>query len=670
MRRNTKTMWVGVRRLCGACVNVFVCGVLAWVTPAHAAVQAFTYTGALTNPDGTQITADGVACVREHATDTCDFRVRLYTAATGGTLVWEDVVHNVELGDTGGAFTLTLDCDGDFAACSKGDGPNFATDALFIDVAFDPSGNADFAEGETFTPRTQMTAAAYAFHAQDAAQFQGLELDAFVRTDADSTIADDATLHINGDLKSSGDVTFTDTQIALDGSVTDLAVKGDFSINNDDLFIQKATGLIGIGTRAPLGAVHVTTPQDIAALYVDGAHPGPSTAPALAVHVNDATDTFAQFTQGVELFPRLAISAQGVVRLGSGLAAPDTQLYRSDTQTLKTDAAFVVGGNLGIGVDAPADPISVANGARLTAGGTWTNASDERLKENFMTVDGADILEKLAHLRITRWNYKREDANVTHIGPTAQDFFAAFGLGGSDTSISTIDPAGVAIVGVQELYARDKERAAALEDVRRELRKLREDVADDVQARVARSDDDTDRKIAQLEAEVAQLREYYAALADAYATLDPEQFAAALLAQEDAVSGAQTPTPKPETEMSAESADQEQGDDAQSAVGNNEPRDAAVQGVTAEAPGDASVPVVRGESIAQGTVTVTVPEGATHAQVFVPEAGIAEGERITLGSDDDSITLRVGEVRAGEGFAILLENAASGTYDVQWSYEE
>jgi len=93
----------------------------------------------------------------------------------------------------------------------------------------------------------------------------------------------------------------------------------------------------------------------------------------------------------------------------------------------------------------------MASGAYVTAGGVWTNASDRKLKENFTPVDLADILNKIDTLPITRWNYKSENSSIKHIGPVAQDFHAIFGLGNDDTSISTIDPAGVALLGIQAL---------------------------------------------------------------------------------------------------------------------------------------------------------------------------------------------------------------------------
>jgi len=109
-------------------------------------------------------------------------------------------------------------------------------------------------------------------------------------------------------------------------------------------------------------------------------------------------------------------------------------------------------GNVGIGTTTPTlGPLTMASGAFVTAGGTWTNASDRNLKENFATLTPASILEKIDQLPVTQWDYKTEGPTVNHIGPVAQDFWDAFHLGNSSTSISTIDPAGVALLGIQAL---------------------------------------------------------------------------------------------------------------------------------------------------------------------------------------------------------------------------
>ena len=70
---------------------------------------------------------------------------------------------------------------------------------------------------------------------------------------------------------------------------------------------------------------------------------------------------------------------------------------------------------------APYDPskiITTRGGAYLSGnGGTWTDASDRNLKENFTSVDGLDILEKLSRLPMTEWNYISEGEGVRRIGP-------------------------------------------------------------------------------------------------------------------------------------------------------------------------------------------------------------------------------------------------------------
>jgi trimeric autotransporter adhesin len=73
------------------------------------------------------------------------------------------------------------------------------------------------------------------------------------------------------------------------------------------------------------------------------------------------------------------------------------------------------------------------------SGGTWRNSSDRNLKERFTKVDERALLAKLAAIPIESWNYKSESLSVRHIGPMAQDFFAAFALDRGDKHISTVD---------------------------------------------------------------------------------------------------------------------------------------------------------------------------------------------------------------------------------------
>jgi trimeric autotransporter adhesin len=111
--------------------------------------------------------------------------------------------------------------------------------------------------------------------------------------------------------------------------------------------------------------------------------------------------------------------------------------------------------------------ISTWTGARLTDGGIWSNASDKHRKTDFGDVNPRDVLERLAALPVRQWRYTNEDAGVKHLGPVAQDFQAAFGLGTDDTTIGTVDADGVALAAIQglnlklreELHRRDAENA-------------------------------------------------------------------------------------------------------------------------------------------------------------------------------------------------------------------
>ena len=68
-------------------------------------------------------------------------------------------------------------------------------------------------------------------------------------------------------------------------------------------------------------------------------------------------------------------------------------------------------------------------------------------------------------MKIQSWNYKAQRSTIRHLGPTAQDFHAAFGLGESDTTISTIDADGVSMLAVQALEKRTAELARMVRDL-------------------------------------------------------------------------------------------------------------------------------------------------------------------------------------------------------------
>ncbi len=105
-------------------------------------------------------------------------------------------------------------------------------------------------------------------------------------------------------------------------------------------------------------------------------------------------------------------------------------------------------------------------GVTLPAGGgSWASVSDKNKKEHFKTEDANNILDKLVQMDITSWNYKTQSSAIRHIGPMAQDFYAAFNFGESDTTLTTIDVDGVSLIAIQALAKKTMELKEKADEV-------------------------------------------------------------------------------------------------------------------------------------------------------------------------------------------------------------
>ncbi len=123
-------------------------------------------------------------------------------------------------------------------------------------------------------------------------------------------------------------------------------------------------------------------------------------------------------------------------------------------------------------------------GAQIAAGGnSWSTISDRRKKENFATVDGNELLGKIAKMPLSSWNYIGQDPKTfRHYGPMAQDFYAAFGhdkygTSGNDTTINQADMEGVSFIAIQALEKRTEELTKENSDLKAELEQLKNNYA-------------------------------------------------------------------------------------------------------------------------------------------------------------------------------------------------
>ena len=109
--------------------------------------------------------------------------------------------------------------------------------------------------------------------------------------------------------------------------------------------------------------------------------------------------------------------------------------------------------------------------------GTLSQSSDRARKENIKAINPEKMLAKVSELPISEWNYISEPG-VEHVGPMAQDFYAAFNVGADDKHITTVDEGGVALAAIQgldeKLEGRSQKAEAGIQKLEAENAELRQ----------------------------------------------------------------------------------------------------------------------------------------------------------------------------------------------------
>jgi hypothetical protein len=126
-------------------------------------------------------------------------------------------------------------------------------------------------------------------------------------------------------------------------------------------------------------------------------------------------------------------------------------------------------------------------GVSLNAGGSsWNVISDRNRKENFLGIEGEDLLSRIRSLPVTTWQYTgEEDRTVRHIGPMAQDWHRAFGFSRDETTINMSDFDGVNLAAIQALEQRTTEQAGEIQALRGQVAE-RDARIETLEARIAR----------------------------------------------------------------------------------------------------------------------------------------------------------------------------------------
>ena len=196
----------------------------------------------------------------------------------------------------------------------------------------------------------------------------------------------------------------------------------DFASTGINQFLIRAQGGVGIGTSDPEAPLQVTSAG--------------SAAPQLRLEQTE-NNNFARLRFNSTTKPFWDVAVGGVTNVMN----------------------FYSFGNGNV--------MSLTTNGTLTTAGPVNPPSDRNVKTAFEPVNARQILEKVVALSVTTWAYTNAPTD-RHVGPVAQDFHAAFGVGTDDKHIATVDADGVALAAIQGLNQKvDSESAKLREELNR-----------------------------------------------------------------------------------------------------------------------------------------------------------------------------------------------------------
>ena len=307
--------------------------------------------------------------------------------------------------------------------------------------------------------------------------FRAGKVDSFGSTYWDLTNIGYGSVSLGENSRASGDHSFAANLATTASGTESVALGNNGTASGDRSFAfngtASATGAVAIGSGAQatnddaLAMGPSSIAGGLASIVI-----GPSIANgSFGVAIGLQNSASGNFSVAIGKNARTA-NRQGSIVLGDGCAG-----FSSDSVYPTANNQFVARGCGGIKLYTSQN---LSSGVEVAAGGgSWSSISDRNVKENFTALDGEEILRRLRKVPVSSWNYKTQPSEIRHIGPMAQDFFAAFKVGESDRLINSLDIDGVNLAGVRALdvrTAKQQDQIRKLEKSNAELKKQNEEL--------------------------------------------------------------------------------------------------------------------------------------------------------------------------------------------------
>lgn len=256
---------------------------------------------------------------------------------------------------------------------------------------------------------------------------------------------------------------------------------GRDQVINDDLIVD---GRLCAGTSCadgetfPVAPLHLTN-GNTPGMRLEQDASGGFTAQSWDMAANEANFFIRDATAGSRLVFRIqpgvpanSLTVKGPGQVGIGTWTPQARLDVVVPDASNETALFRVSGPVPVPGDPRVDHLRLDPDGDLYVAGNIVQLSSAAAKTGFSAIQPAALLEQVMSLPIRSWRYRHQAESERHVGPTAEDFHAAFGLGGSDQTLAVADVAGVALAATQALQSEVASRDRRIEALEARLARI------------------------------------------------------------------------------------------------------------------------------------------------------------------------------------------------------